>query len=527
MAHSEYSLDIENFEKKLQRATSLVSKHIEHISDAPVVGQKNYNDILGLFEQSLPWDGCGIDSVMDDFEQHIMPLATRIGHPRFLAWITTSPAPAGTLGEILCTGLNQAPLSFKGGPVATVLENIVLRWFNDMLGFPQDAGGTIVSGGTMANLMGLTVARHVHFPEVKEHGLWALKKKPVMYCSDQGHMSIERSAMQLGLGSSSVHVIPSDSEQGEHATCRHASCRIDIHALHKAIEEDLQAGHAPFCVVGQAGTTVAGAVDDLKALADICTEYNLWFHVDAAYGGAALLTDHGKELMKGIERADSVCIDPHKWFFIPLECGCTLFKNREQQLSTFRASAAYLGEEDPSDLKNTCFMLSRANRALKIWCAFRTYGMQKLASIVERNMQSAHLFHSLCQQSPYWKNLHAVTLSMASAQFIPPSMLYTNSANSCICKESQSRTEKVSRSVEAIWTQGALNELQRRILARLEESGMAFLTPAMVAGQVGVRLCVANHRTTDDDIRLIFDMITRFGLEIAEEYEHSQLKIEA
>ncbi|MFI3271741.1 MAG: pyridoxal-dependent decarboxylase [Pseudomonadota bacterium] len=514
MVHDTYSLDIENFQEKIQRAANLVSQHIEHISDAPVVGQKSYEDILSHIAHEMPWDGCGIDCVIDDVEKQIMPLATRIGHPRFLAWITTSPAPAGTLGEILCTGLNQAPLSFKGGPVATVLENIVLRWFNDMLHFPQDAGGTIVSGGTMGNLMGLTVARHVHFPEVKEQGLWALKKKPVMYCSDQGHMSIERSAMQLGLGTSSVRAIQSDNACGNKATCR-----INIEALRKAIEEDMQAGHAPFCVVGQAGTTVAGAVDDLDALADICAEYGLWLHVDAAYGGAALLTDHGKKVMKGIERADSVCIDPHKWFFIPLECGCTLFRNKEQQLSTFRASAAYLGVENPYDLKNTTFMLSRANRALKVWCAFRTYGMNKIKAIVERNMASARLFHDLCEQSPHWKNLHAVTLSMSSAQFLPPSIQCTDGTNTCIHKTSFNSTQESSAQDHSIWTLDALNKLQLAILKRLEQSGLAFVTPAMMAGQAGVRLCVANHRTTDTDIRLIFDMITRFGLELAEEYE--------
>lgn len=516
MVDTTYSLDIEHFDEKVARAASLVHKHISHIADSPVITQKSYDEILESIATDLPLEPCGIDHVMDDVEKTIMPLATRIGHPRFLAWITTSPAPAGTLGDILCTGLNQAPLSFKGGPVATVLENIVLRWFNDMLNFPQNAGGTIVSGGTMANLMGLTVARHVHFPEVKEQGLWALKKKPVLYCSEQGHMSVARSAMQLGLGMDSVRIIPSfakpvklgDKEQGAKN-----SCCMDMEALRHAIDQDIKAGHAPFCVIGQAGTTVAGAVDDLDALADICAEYGLWFHVDAAYGGAALLTDYGKKIMHGIHRADSVCIDPHKWFFIPLECGCTLFRNREQQLSTFRAKASYLGVENPYDLKDTTFALSRANRALKVWCAFRTYGMNKLAHIVERNMQSARLFYDLCQASPHWQNLHAVTLSMASAQFIPPSLLCTDAANTCI------HETRHAKKAHNIWTQEALNELQLRMLARLEASGFAFLTPAMICGQAGVRLCVANHRTTDHDIHALFTMLTDFGLELAKEYE--------
>lgn len=500
----EMSLDIPDFDAKLARAAHMVHHYIDNISDAPVVCRQTYADVLSHISQDLPQEGLGIDAVMDEFEQHIVPLATHIGHPRFLAWITTSPAPAGTLGEILCTGLNQAPLSFKGGPAATALENIVLRWFNDMLDFPQDAGGTIVSGGTMANLMGLTVARHTHFPEVAEQGLWSLRKKPVLYVSDQGHMSIARSAVLLGLGSDSVRSIPSD-----------AACRIRVDLLRKAIAEDKAAGHAPFCIVGQAGTTVAGAVDDLDALASICQEEALWLHIDAAYGGAALLTLQGKELLKGIERADSVCIDPHKWFFIPLECGCTLFRHREQQLAAFRAKASYLGVEDNHDLKNTTFILSRANRALKVWFAFRTYGTKKLASIVERNMQQARLFHELCHNSEHWENLHPVALSMSCARFIPPSQQYTEEPNNSM------HTAGTMPS-SSIWTAESLNQLQIAILARLEQSGLAFLTPAMVGGYAGIRLCVANHRTTSGDIQLIFELITRFGLELAEEYEAAQ-----
>lgn len=498
--HDIETLDLDDLRGGLTRAAEMIADRIAHIADAPVVHPATHADIAAAIPPDLPEEGVGMEAALREVADHVAPFATRIGHPRFLAWITTSPAPAGTLGEMLCTGLNQAPLSFKGGPAATVLEEIVLGWFHRLLGFPEGAGGTIVSGGTMANLMGLTVARHAHFPEANTRGLHALGKPPVLYVSDQGHMSIERSASLLGLGSDNVRAIPSD-----------AACRIIPEALRERIAADRREGFAPFCVVGQAGTVTAGAVDPLDTLADICAEEGLWLHVDAAYGGAALLTPHGRDLLRGIDRADSVCIDPHKWFFIPLECGCTLFRNRMQQTDTFRAKAAYLGQESPHDLKNTTFILSRANRALKVWFSFRTYGTARLARIIERNMAQATLFHDLCATSTEWEVLSPVALSIACARYVP-----------CPASgEDAGATQGEAASPEARastpppgWTEADIDALQVAILRRLELSGEGFLTPAVVHGRAGIRICVANHRTTDDDIRLLFDLMTRFGREL-------------
>lgn len=509
---TQQTLDIKDFQSQLTRASELIAHRIAHISEAPVVSSATYDDIAAVIPSDLPRVGHGCSTVLDDVEQHIAPYATRIGHPRFLAWITTSPAPAGTLGDILCTGLNQAPLSFKGGPAATVLEEIVLRWFNKLLGFPEGAGGTIVSGGTMANLMGLTVARHHHFPEINEKGIYGLDKKPIIYVSDQGHMSIARSAALLGLGTDNVRSIPADDD-----------CRMRVDLLEEQIVADIQTGFAPFCVVAQAGTVVAGAVDSLNSIADCCQRHNLWMHVDAAYGGAALFTEHGRHLMHGIDRADSVCIDPHKWFFIPLECGCTLFRNREQQIATFRAKAAYLGEENPHDLKNTTFVLSRANRALKVWFALRAYGTDLLQEIVERNMHQARLFHTLCEESQYWQNLAPVALSIACARFIPPRLAQAQLIKQTKhLKQDESTLQEqpvAPTASDAFWNNNRLDALQVAILQRLEQSGEGFMTPASVRGQAGVRLCVANHRTTDDDIRLLFTLITQYGLELSSQME--------
>lgn len=489
------TLDLEDFEALLHRAAAMIADRVERIgprAEGPVVHPATFDELAALIPSDWPEHGAGADAVLDEVAHCIEPYATRIGHPRFLAWITTSPAPAGTLGDIVCTGLNQAPLSFKGGPAATVLEHVVIGWLARLFGLPKAAGdgnrtdgldgpdgsgGTIVSGGTMANLMGLTVARHAHFPEAAAKGLAGLGRTPVLYVSDQGHMSIERSAVLLGLGADNVRAVPSGA----------GNC-MDVAALRAAIAADRLAGLAPFCVVAQAGSVTTGAVDPLPDIADVCAAEGLWFHVDAAYGGAAMLTDEGRALLAGVERADSICVDPHKWFFIPLECGVTLFRSKAQQIATFRARASYLGEENPHDLKNTTFILSRANRALKVWFAFRTYGRDRLRRIVARNMELARQFRDLCAASPEWRVLAPVQLSIACARYVPQG---------------------------DGWSEEQVDRLQVRLLERLEASGEGFLTPAMVRGRAGVRLCVANHRTSGADIRLLFDLMTSLGRELA------------
>ncbi|ABB37925.1 Aromatic-L-amino-acid decarboxylase [Oleidesulfovibrio alaskensis G20] len=479
------TLDLDNLEQNLQQAAELIAGRIRAIACDPVKQNISFEELAAIIPCDLPDEGHGPEAVIGEVARHIEPYSTRIGHPRFLAWITTSPGPAGTIGDMLCTGLNQAPLSFKGGPAATVLEEIVLGWFAGMFGMPEGWGGTIVSGGTMANLMGLTVARRVHAPQVHARGMQGLERPLVLYVSDQGHMSVTRSAVLLGIGEDNVRAVPSDS-----------ACRMIPHELEKAVQQDRRAGRLPFCVVAQAGSVTTGAVDPLPDIAAICRRENMWMHVDAAYGGAVMLADELRPLLAGIELADSVCVDPHKWFFVPLECGITLFRSREQQLETFRAKAAYLGAENPHDLKNTTFILSRANRALKVWFAFRSYGRLRIARIIRRNMELARQLYRLMCDHPEWEPLAPAPLSIVCGRYTP------------------------SAAVRGGWTEQQIDDLQLQMIEELERSGTALLTPAAVNGRAGVRVCIANHRTTPEDITLIFNTLTAIGTRIARPDEH-------
>ncbi|MFA9394000.1 MAG: aspartate aminotransferase family protein [Halodesulfovibrio sp.] len=479
--HKHQSLDLEHLDDHLERVTSIIGDYIKHISDAPVVTQTPMEDIRESLFEDMPMDGTSPDDVLDQVEKSFKSACTRIGHPRFLAWITTSPSPAGTLGELLSVGFNQAPLLYKGSPPATILEKVVLGWFADLFGYPDTWGGTLVSGGTVANLMGMTVGRHTHAPEVADKGMQALDKPLTVYVSDQGHMSIYRSAMLLGIGHNNVRSVPTDD-----------NCRMIPEELRRMVETDRVAGMQPYCVIAQAGAVSTGSVDPLNAIADICEDMNLWLHVDASYGGAAMISDKLRPLLDGIDRADSIAVDPHKWFFIPLECGITLFKNKKQQKETFIAKAVYLGQETDWDLKNTNFQLSRQGRALKLWFAFKTYGVKRLAEIVDRNHGHAKLFHKLTTDSPNWETVCDVELSMACARYIPD--------NCCS------------------WSEAELDNLQVAILSELEKSGLGFMTPARICGKGVIRLCVANHRTTDDDITLLYNFMTETGATLAAQH---------
>jgi len=466
------SLDIENLDKYLSEAITLVSEHIKNITKEPVVPRIERQELYSMVAHEMPYEGADVQQVIDDVKKTILPYCTKIGHPRFLAWILTSPSPAGAIGEILNVGLNQVPVAYKGGPAATVLEQIVIQWFGKLFGYPADHGGILVSGGTMANLTALAVARAVHVPGVFEQGLQNIEKPLCLYVSDQGHISVERSAAMLGIGAQWVRKIPTDSY-----------FKMKLAALHEQVAKDRAAGFHPLCVVAQAGSVNTGAIDPIGELADFCSENNIWLHVDAAYGGGAIITAKGSELMKGIERADSIATDPHKWFFIPVEAGCTLLKCREHLYSTFKCSAGYLGKESAYDYMNYGFQLTRSSRALKIWFAFRVHGLNRISRIVERNMALAHEFRKKLENHKRWEVFAPVELSIVCFRYVPASH----------------------------WSSEALNALQYKILAELEKSGKAFLTPAILDGRVALRICFANHRTTSEDLEILYDLLFDIG----------------
>ncbi|MCP4724590.1 MAG: amino acid decarboxylase, partial [bacterium] len=250
---------------------------------------------------------------------------------------------------------------------------------------------------------------------------------------------------------------------------------------------DRSSGFDPFCVVAQAGAVNTGSIDPIDELANLCSREDLWFHVDASYGGGAVLSVEGKNLLKGTEKADSIATDPHKWFFIPVEAGLTLVKDKRHLYNAFNCSAAYLGEEDSVDYKDYGFQLTRASRALKIWFSFRAYGLKRIGGIVDRNISLAKDLHARLENEDCWEILSPTELSIVCFRFIPGSQMDEES----------------------------LNSLQYDILTKLEQSGEAFLTPAVLRGKAGLRICIANHRTTQEDIDFLIGTLRSIGEELS------------
>ncbi|MCY6372017.1 pyridoxal phosphate-dependent decarboxylase family protein [Clostridium ganghwense] len=470
------SLDLENMDICLDKAIKVVGEYIKDISSDPVIPNIKRENLYDLVSQEIPFEGIGVEEVIDDVKENIIPYCSKIGNPKFLSWIITSPSPAGTIGEILNVGLNQVPFCYKSGPAATVIEETVVSWFANMFGYTDKSGGILVSGGTMGTLTGLSVAREVHIPGAMKKGLQNIKKPLVVYVSNISHKSVETAASVLGIGSDFVRKIPVDS-----------NFRMDVEKLKEQIEEDRELGYDPFCVVAQAGTSNEGAVDDIDRIADLCNEQRIWLHIDAAFAGGAILTERGKTLMKGIEKADSISTDPHKWFFIPVEAGCVLIKNREHLYNTYRTSDKAFNADEPIEYMNYGMQFTRMSRAFKIWFAFRAYGLNKLSKVIDTNMDLAQKFTRIINESDKWQLLCPTQTSAVCFRYVP-NLNYSDEE---------------------------LNKLQNSILNELELSGKAFLAPAVINGKTAMRACLSNHRTSYEDLEFVFKTLNEIGERIS------------
>jgi len=299
------SLTIENFEDYFRSISEIVFRYRDNLNQEPLLPSIGYSDLYQLLYEEMPYHGVAIEKLLIDVQDKIIPNSSKIGHPRFLAWMNNAGSDAGVLGDLINIGLNQVPFMYKAGPAATVIEDVVIQWMGQLFGYCGDFGGTFVSGGTTANLISLLVAREAKTDNTMVNGI-AADTKLLLYVSEQGHATIERAIGILGIGTKNIRKIPTDSQ-----------FRMDIAALERQIEEDVSNHYQPFCIVAQGGSATVGAVDPIADIASICKRYNVWLHVDAAYGGAAMLVKEKRPLFQGIECADSITVDPHKWFYVP------------------------------------------------------------------------------------------------------------------------------------------------------------------------------------------------------------------
>ena len=405
------------------------------------------------------------------------------GHPRFLAYITSSAAPIGAFADMLASAVNPNVGAWSISPIATELEAETVRWIAELLGYPTNCGGILGSGGNVANFIGFLVARKaksnwdVRTAGMSDHNNGQLR----VYCSAETHTWIEKATDQYGLGPDAIRWIPMTDQ-----------LKMDMEILEKTIEQDKANGDMPFLVVGTAGSTALGSIDDLPRIAEICREHNLWFHVDAAYGGfAAALPDAPPELL-GLREADSVAIDPHKWLYTPLEAGCTLVRNQQAMADTFSYHPSYYKFDDTSEgLPLNYYEIgpqnSRGFRALKVWMALRQAGKNGYQRMIAEDIHLAKTLYQLVDEAPDLE-AHTHSLSITTFRYVPLDLNLSNDER-----------------------EAYLNRLNTELLTDLQDSGEAYISNAVLGDKYLLRSCIVNFRTSMKDIEALPEIITRIG----------------
>ncbi|MEE9198188.1 MAG: pyridoxal-dependent decarboxylase [Dehalococcoidia bacterium] len=468
----------------LYQASDMVVRLYSDIENKKVFHGKSPSEVRALFDEPLPRNPDDIRSLLDRVERDVFSAATLNISPHFCAYIMSGGNHAGLLGELLGAALNQNCCKWHLAASATDIEQQVIRWIAEFIGYPPDGGGVLVSGGSEADLTCLSVARKVKAPfDVAKDGVKAGPPLTV-YVSAEGHSCIDKSMDLLGLGKNQLRKIPVKDD-----------LTIDVEKLEEQILEDKSSGYYPLCIIGNGGTINSGAVDPLDSLADICLKYNLWFHVDAAYGGPAAATQIAGDLFQGIERADSVALDPHKWFYVPLEVGCVLVKKRQDLRDTFSILPDYLRfdveKSERLDFMEYSFQLSRNFKALKVWMTFKAYGTQMLQAAIQENIATMRYLASLIDQSADFERLAPVPLSVVCFRYLTDDMRYHQ---------------------DDIY----LSELNKKLLEAVEKDGRVFLTGTMIQGKTALRACCVNHRTQPRNIEYVLKILRELGPNVHE-----------
>ncbi len=369
---------------------AIVQVFTNRTEESPLPAELGHRELAAMFSEDLPRTGMPVEQVLQIIQEQIIPASLNLTNPMAFGLMTPHPLPLPAVLDGLISTLNQnLGCAWRTAPSGIEVELQTLRWLCELSGLPEDSGGHFTTGGTASNLTAIRLALHHAFPEARAKGMMSVKAQPVLYVSDQGHFSIDRAAGVLGLGERYVRKVRTRSD-----------LTMDVDHLAAQIQEDRKAGLLPFLVVGTAGTTANGTVDPLEALSGLCAAEDLWFHVDAAYGGALMLSDRLKPHLRGIERADSITLDPHKWMFVPFATGALLTRHRQLLRSAFGHDTAYLGREHlpevestPSGFYEVSLDGSRRFNGLKLWAVLKNLGVSGLGEMIERQVDLAQILY--------------------------------------------------------------------------------------------------------------------------------------
>ncbi len=482
----EETLDPEDWDSMRMLGHRMVDDMVDYIKmvrERPV-WQHAAEDVKSHFCQPLPQDPQAPEEIYAEFCNFVLPYPVGNIHPRFWGWVFGTGTVFGAFAELLAASMNTN----TGGidyHSANYVEKQVIEWFKEILGFPDSASGVLTSGCSAANLIGLAVARNMGAGfDLRKGGIGAATKKLVLYASQEVHSSVPKAVELLGLGNDSLRLIRVND-----------AFQIDVQALKAAIERDRADGHQPICVIGAAGTVNTGAVDDLNALAQICHDYDLWLHVDGAFGAWAVLAPGARNLVKGMERADSLAFDLHKWMYMPYEIACVLIRQEEYHRGTFSLTPHYLshGEDkrgmtggDLTWFSDYGFQLSRGFRALKAWMSIKEHGIRKYERMIQQNIDQTHYLEDLIDASPELELMAPVVLNVVCFRFIREGM-----------------------------NDKALDRLNRQILIELQEQGIAVPSGTDIRGRFVLHIANTNHRSRREDFDILVRETIRIGNEMS------------
>ena len=478
----EASLDLapEVFRAVGHELVDQIGDFLAGLRDRPVASGESPERIRAVLDSgaSVPRDGTEPGPLLAETARLLFEHSLFNGHPRFFGYITSSAAPIGMLGDLLAAAINPNVGGWDLSPMASEIEAQAVRWVAEMLGYPVECGGLFVSGGNMANFTAAAAARAAADPDVRTAGTDGRLR---IYGSAETHTWVQKTADLLGLGTDAVRWIETDPR-----------LRMDVGALRRALDEDRDAGATPMMVIGTAGSVSTGAVDPLEEIADVCREHNVWFHVDGAYGGFAALAPRAPEPLRHLALADSVAVDPHKWLYSPLEAGCVLVRDPDALRGAFayhppyyhfgQAAISYV-DYGPQN--------SRGFRALKVWLSIRQAGRRGYERMIGDDIALSHRLHAAVEAHP---ELEAVTqsLSINTFRYLP---------------------EELRDGVGTPTGEERLNALNEALLDRIQGSGEAFVSNAVLGGKFVLRACIVNFNTTAADVDALPGVVARIGRE--------------
>lgn len=465
-------IDLSEFREFGHRIVDLLADLLSRVEERPLFPDVEPGRLNEMFDEPLPQEPAPLADVIRTLEEKLLPYCTQVNHPGYMGLITPSPTPAGILGDFIAAALNQNIGAYTIGPSAVAMERRTVRWLTDLAGFDENAGGNLTSGGTMANFIGLKLARDWASADRAQHE--GVRDRWAVYTSEERHVSVDKAVDAVGAGREALRAIPTND-----------AFQIRIDALEEAIAADRARGIHPMCIVAMGGSTNTGAVDPLRELRRIASREVAWLHVDAAYGGGMLLSEKHPGLLADLSAADSVVLDPHKWFFAPLDVGAILVRDGTRLTRSFGMRPAYLTDEMDRERERYQYYVhgfeqSRRFRSLKVWMSFKRYGARQIGRWVDANVEQALHLHGLASAHPDFESAARPTMSATCIRYRP-----------------------------AGFDEARLPAPHAEVARRVEESGRFWISTTELKGRTWFRINPVNFRTRAEHMDALFDLLAR------------------